>query len=112
MCTQIYSEVISVTKECKKGDWVEIHYIVLEARERTGDIPEDTQKVPLECWIKGWAVEEGSLGEKITIETPAHRHVEGTLTRINPEYTHTFGPYARELSTIGKELRKALKEGN
>ncbi len=100
-----------MTKKCTEGDWVEIHYVVLEPEERTGDIPADTQKVPLECWIKGWAEEEGALGERVTIRTPADRHVEGTLTRINPEYTHTFEPCASELSAIGQELRSTLKEG-
>ena len=37
----------------KKGDWVRIHKIILKAEERTGKLPEDTQKVPLEMWTKG-----------------------------------------------------------
>lgn len=107
----LFNEVLKMSDKCKKDDWVEIHYVVLEACERTGDIPEDTRKVPLECWIKGWAEKEGTVGEEVTIRTPANRYVKGTLTRINPEYTHTFGPCASELSAIGQELRATLKEG-
>ena len=31
----------------KKGDWVRIHKIILKAEERTGKLPEDSQKVPV-----------------------------------------------------------------
>ncbi len=40
----------------KKGDWVQIHQIVLKPEERAPQVPEDTKKVPLEFWVKGYAV--------------------------------------------------------
>jgi hypothetical protein len=52
----------------------------------------------------------GKVGEEIEIRTPANRIVKGTLTRVNPGYTHSFGPSVPELSTIGQELRAMLKE--
>ena len=32
----------------KKGDWVQIHNIVLTPEERSGALPEDTKSHPLE----------------------------------------------------------------
>lgn len=101
-----------MAQACKKGEWVEIHYVVLESNERSHDVPDDTKKVPLECWIKGWALSSGKIGQEVEISTPANRVVKGTLTRIDPGYTHTFGPCIPELSNIGQELRAMLKEGN
>ena len=42
----------------KRNDWVHIHRNVLEPEERTGKLPEDTKKVPLEMWVKGRLQEE------------------------------------------------------
>ena len=42
----------------KKNDWVRIHRNVLEAKERTGKLPDDTKHVPLEMWVKGHLVNE------------------------------------------------------
>jgi len=96
---------------CKKGDWVEIHNVILKAGERSPAVPDDTKRVPLEAWIKGWAQGEAALGEEVEIETPAGRKVRGTLTGVNPGYTHSFGPAVPELVDIGKELRASLKGG-
>ena len=77
----LFNEVLKMSDKCKKDDWVEIHYVVLEACERTGDIPEDTRKVPLECWIKGWAEKEGTavsythLKDAITLTSTGVREV-------------------------------------
>ncbi|QUL97669.1 MAG: 2-amino-4-ketopentanoate thiolase [Candidatus Fermentithermobacillus carboniphilus] len=96
---------------CRRGDWVEIHNVILQPEERSRDVPDDTKKVPLEAWIKGWALEDGEIGQEVEIRTPAGRRVKGTLTRVNPGYTHTFGPAIPELSNIGKKLRAMLREG-
>ena len=37
----------------KKNDWVRIHNIILTPEQRTGKLPEDTKKMPLEMWAKG-----------------------------------------------------------
>lgn len=99
-----------MSNTCKQGEWVEIHYVVLLAGERSPDVPEDTKKVPLECWVKGWALSSGTVGEPVEIRTPANRVVKGTLTRVNPGYTHSFGPSVPELLPVGQELRAMLKE--
>jgi len=100
-----------VSERCRKGDWVEVHYVILPAGQRSKDVPEDTGKVPLEAWTKGWAQADAALGEEVEIQTPAGRAVKGTLTVISPGYTHTYGPSVPELMPIGRELRAMLKEG-
>lgn len=96
----------------KKGDWVQIHEIVLKPEQRTGKIPEDTKKVPLELWVKGFANQEAKLGELVEITTVTGRRVKGELVEINPAYTHGFGEqYVPELLQIGLQVKRILKEG-
>ena len=38
--------------DAKRGDWVRIHNVVLEAGERAPNLPEETQKYPLKCGQK------------------------------------------------------------
>ncbi len=100
-----------VTVRCNKGDWVEIHQVILPAGERSKDVPPDTSQVPLEAWIKGWAQGEATLGDQVEIETPAGRRVSGTFTQLDPGYAHTYGPSVPELAPIARELRAMLKGG-
>ena len=97
---------------CRKGDWVEVHFVILPAGGRAGEVPADTAGVPLEAWLKGWAQEDATLGEEVMVETVAGRNVKGTLTEVDPGYGHTYGPSVPELAPIGRELRAMLKEGN
>jgi hypothetical protein len=78
--------------------------------ERAPQVPEDTQRTPLEMRAKGFLAEPASLGDEAEIETPAGRHLRGVLAAINPAYTHGFGPPIPELSGIGGEVRAMLGE--
>jgi sulfur transfer protein SufE len=51
--------------KAKKGDWVQVYRVVLEAGERAPQVPEDTAKVPLEMKVKEacWRIRR-SLGTK------------------------------------------------
>lgn len=89
--------------------WVEIHRIVLNKGERAPKVPAETQQVPLEIKVKGFLVHAATLGEEADIVTPAGRRLTGTLTAINPAYTHTYGAPIPELSTIGGEVRTILR---
>jgi len=89
--------------------WVEIHRIILNKGERAPQVPADTQQVPLEMKVKGFLVRHATLGEEADIETPAGRTLTGTLTAINPAYTHTYGAPIPELSAIGGEVRAILR---
>jgi len=94
---------------CKKGDWVEIHRVIFPAKERTAALPADTLIVPYEMWLKGYALEEGQIGNSCTITTITGRSLEGILTEINPGFSHSFGPAVAELQQIGPELREDLR---
>lgn len=92
-----------------KGAWVEIHSVVLAAGERASNIPEDTQRVPLEMRVKGFLLAPAQSGEDVEILTPAGRRLRGTLTAVNPPYAHGFGAPISELSTIGAEVKALLR---
>jgi len=92
----------------QRGDRVEIRDVVLEAGQRAPQVPEDTQRVPLERSVVGFALEAGRIGEQICIRTAAGRELSGTLVAVNPGYTHGFGVPAPELTTIAAELRALL----
>jgi hypothetical protein len=93
-----------------KGTWVQIHNIVLSQGERAPQVPQDTQRVPLEMTVKGFLVEPACVGEEAVILTHVGRQVRGTLTEVNPAYTHSFGPPIPELTSVGGEVRAMLCE--
>jgi hypothetical protein len=98
-----------MTELIEKETWVEIHNIVLPAGERASQVPEDTQKVPLEMRAKGFLVQPASLGDEVEIVTTVGRRLRGKLVEVNPAYTHKFGAPIPELSTIGGEVRAILR---
>jgi hypothetical protein len=99
-----------MAERAEKGSWVEIHGIVLEKGERAPQVPEDTQRVPLEMKVKGFLVHDAVVGGEAEIVTPAGRTLRGKLTAVNPPYTHMFGSPIPELSRIGGEVRAILRE--
>ena len=99
-----------MTERAAAGSWVEVHRIVLPAGERAPGVPEDTRQVPLEAKWKGFLVHDAVLGEEAEIRTAAGRHIRGTLTRIEPAYSHGFGPPVPELARVGGEVRALLEE--
>ncbi|NLY85579.1 MAG: 2-amino-4-ketopentanoate thiolase [Tissierellia bacterium] len=97
--------------DAKRGDWVRIHNIVLEAGQRASNIPEDTQSVPLEMWVKGFLLDEAAnIGDKVKVETYIGRIVEGTLIEVNPYYKHDYGKAVPEVLYIGRQAREILGE--
>jgi hypothetical protein len=50
------------------------------------------------------------VGEPAEIVTPSGRRLRGTLTAVNPSYSHGFGAPLAELSSIGEEVRAMLRE--
>ena len=95
----------------KKGDWVQIHQIVLKPEERAPQAPEDTKKVPLELWVKGYALHDAKVGEDVEIETITGRKLTGTLLNVNPNYVHSYGNFVPELLQVGKQLKEILYGG-
>lgn len=96
----------------KKGEWVRIHKIILQPSERAPQVPEDTKKVPLEMWDKGFLQEDAEMGSEVTIETVTGRKETGKLIEVNPYYEHDFGKFVPELLAIDKQVRDILFGGD
>lgn len=95
--------------EAKKGDWVRIHNVVLKSEDRASTIPEDTAKVDLEMWNKGFLLNENAkLGDSVEIETIIGRRTNGTLIEINPYWSHSYGKAVPEILYIGKQAKELL----
>lgn len=100
--------------DAKKGDWVRIHSIILPEGERAASVPEDTSKVPLELWNKGFLINESAkIGDEVEVETYIGRKVKGQLLEVNPYWKHNFGKCVPEILYIGKQAREYLaKDGD
>ncbi|RLP11358.1 2-amino-4-oxopentanoate thiolase subunit OrtA [Propionibacterium australiense] len=85
------------------GAWVEIERTVLTPDERAAGLPAETAGTPLLEWVDGFLEAEARVGEEVTIRTIIGREHRGTLRRINPGYTHSFGDTVPEILTIGTE---------
>lgn len=98
--------------DAKRGDWVKIHNVVLEAGERAPNLPEDTKNVPLEMWVKGFLLsDKAKIGDFVEIETYIGRKVEGYLVESNPYYNHDYGKSVPEILYIGRQAREILENG-
>jgi hypothetical protein len=95
----------------EKNAWVRIHKIILEPSERAPQVPDDTKKVPLELWTKGFLVSDAEIGDEVKITTVTGREETGTLIEVNPAYAHAFGNFIPELLEIDKQVRGILAEG-
>ena len=92
----------------KKGQWAQIHDIVLKPADRAPQVPDDTKKVPLELWVKGYLNADAEIGKECEITTVTGRVVKGSLAEIEPSYTHDFGKYVPELDVVREQVRKIL----
>jgi len=95
----------------KKGEWVRIHKTILEPSERAPQVPEDTKKVPLEMWDKGFLQADANIGDEVIVETVTGRQEIGTLIEVNPYYEHDYGKFVPELLTIDKQVREIVFGG-
>ncbi len=95
----------------KKGSWVQIESILLNPEERSPNLPEETKKVSLKLWVKGYLQEDADIGEEVVVKTIIGRKVTGKLIAENPKYKHDFGRPIPELFSVGKEFRKIINGG-
>lgn len=95
-----------------KGEWVRIYKIILQPSERAPQVPDDTKKVPLELWVKGFLLKDAEMGENVEIETVTGRKEEGKLIEVNPYYTHDYGKFIPELLVIDKQTRDIVFGGD
>ncbi|MDI7247349.1 MAG: 2-amino-4-oxopentanoate thiolase subunit OrtA [Bacillota bacterium] len=96
------------TTRVPAGEYVQIHSVVLKPGERAPQVPEDTQKVPLELRLKGYLDHDAHIGEEVTITTVLGRKARGRLVAVNPPYPHNFARPVPELLHIGEELWRLL----
>jgi len=92
----------------KKGQWVQIHNIVLEPADRAPQVPDDTKATPLVMWVKGYLNADAEVNCECEITTVTGRIVKGILDEVEPSYSHDFGKYVPELDIIRDQVRKAL----
>lgn len=95
----------------KKGQWVRIHRVVLNADERTAKLPEDTQKCDLQMWVKGYLQNDAEIGDEVEVITATDRIEKGTLIEEDPYYTHSYGKFVPEIVEIDKRVREIMKFG-
>lgn len=91
--------------------WVQIKKTVLNPSERPSTLPEDTLKVPVEMWVKGFLIEPSTLGNTGKIKTLTGRIVTGTIVQINPSYDHNYGAFVPEILQIDRMVKHALFGG-
>ena len=96
----------------KKGEWVIIHRNILEPSERAPQVPDDTKKVPLEMWIKGYLNADANIGDEVEITTVTKRTEKGTLLEANPYYNLNYGVFVPELLKISAQVREILFGGD
>ncbi|MDA3932641.1 MAG: 2-amino-4-oxopentanoate thiolase subunit OrtA [Tenericutes bacterium] len=95
----------------KKNTWVKIKKTILKPEERTGNIPEETKKVPLLMWVKGYLLENANIGDEVEINTLTGRKETGKLLEANPAYMHTYGKFVPEILDIDRLLKDTLFGG-
>ena len=97
----------------RKNDWVQIHRIVLLPEQRTGKLPEDTKKVPLEMWVKGFLQNESAkVGDRVTILTRAGRAEYGFLIEEKPFFSLDYGLFVPEILEMEMQLCTELWGGD
>ncbi len=87
--------------QIQAGTWVEVEQVILTPEQRAPSLPEDTKKVPYLLRIAGFLMENAEMGATVRIRTIIGRELSGTLTTVNPSYSHSFGKVVPELLTIG-----------
>ncbi|MBR3382197.1 MAG: 2-amino-4-ketopentanoate thiolase [Clostridia bacterium] len=90
----------------KKGDWVQIHTVVLPPEERSSALPEDTKANPLEMWVKGYLQQDAEIGDEAEVITRTGRRARGEVVKVNPYFEHNFGFFIPEVLEIGNTVRK------
>jgi len=97
-----------VNRLVKKGSWVQIHRVILKPEERAPQVPEDTKKVPLEMWVKGFLCNDANIGDNVEIKTLTGRKDLGELITVNPSFKHDFGEFVPEILKIGEIVKSEL----
>lgn len=92
----------------KAGSFVRIHQVVLEAKDRTSSIPEETASTDLRMWTKGFLNSDANIGDEVEVTTLSGRVETGTLVACNHMYEVNYGDYVEEILPIGVYLKEKL----
>ena len=92
----------------KKGSWVRIKKTVLRPEERAEHIPEETKKVQLIMWTKGYLLEDAEVGSTVKIKTRTGRIEDGVLLEETPAFRHDNGAFVQEILEIREIVKKEL----
>ncbi|MDR3355382.1 MAG: 2-amino-4-ketopentanoate thiolase [Synergistaceae bacterium] len=96
----------------KKGTFVRVRRVILEAGQRDGRIPDETRIVPFVMWGKGFLQRDADLGEEVTVLTRTGRFESGVLEEACPQYELDYGKFVPELLRVGDDARAMLlKDG-
>ena len=96
----------------KQGEWVQIERTILEPSERAPQVPDDTKKVPLIMWIKGFLMEDANIGDDVKVKTRTGRIETGKLLEADPVYELNYGNFVPELQEINIKVREELFGGD
>ncbi|MDD3106393.1 MAG: 2-amino-4-oxopentanoate thiolase subunit OrtA [Bacilli bacterium] len=92
----------------KKQTWVQIEKVILHPNERAMNLPDDTKKVPLIMWVKGYLQEDANIGDTVNIITLTNRKEQGKLVEANPTFKHNYGEFVPEILKINQMVKQIL----
>jgi hypothetical protein len=93
----------------EKGTFVRIRQTLLEPKDRSHNLPEDTKKVRFKMWVKGWLLEDADLFDYVQVKTVTGRIVKGKLKEANPPYKHSYGAFVPEILTIREIVKNDMR---
>lgn len=94
-----------MSQQQPEGTYVKVRVTYLEAGERIGRIPADTEQTPLLSFQQGWVKGEATIGVSATILTETGRTVTGTVVEVGPRYTHSFGYRLPAISAVRAQIQ-------
>jgi hypothetical protein len=92
----------------KKGTFVRVKRVILEAGQRADNIPDETRGVPFLMWDKGFLQHDADFGEDVTVLTRTGRLETGVLEEASPQYELGYGKFVPELLRVGDDARRML----
>ncbi|MCF7925244.1 MAG: 2-amino-4-ketopentanoate thiolase [Candidatus Izimaplasma sp.] len=93
----------------EKGTFVRIRKTLLDPKDRSTNLPKDTQQVPFKLWVKGTLLDDAEMFDYVNIQTVTGRIVNGKLKESNPKYKHGYGDFVPEILTIRKIIKEDTK---
>lgn len=87
--------------------WAEVQWTVLDAPERSTNLPAETRATPYVARVRGSAVEP-RRGAEVEVTTVAGRRLRGVVTDLDPGYLHSFGRPLPEWVHMRDAIRRLL----